>query len=89
MGHCYHHALSSVRKWGGTPENYLPLHQWFDEPSKLITADFRHRALRHHAAHAGGGKAIHARHLEQSAGFHLVIQDIQPPIFFGDAAQPA
>jgi hypothetical protein len=48
MGHCYHHALSSVKKWGGTAENYLPLHQWFDE-SKAITADFRHRALRHHA----------------------------------------
>ena len=30
------------------PLNYLPLHQWFDE-SKEITADFRHRALRHHA----------------------------------------
>ena len=48
MGHCYHHALSSARKWGGTAEDYLPLHQWFDE-SKEITADFRHRALRHHA----------------------------------------
>jgi len=48
MGHCYHHALSSVIKWGGTAEDYLPLHQWFDE-SKAITADFRHRALRHHA----------------------------------------
>ncbi len=49
MGHCYHHALSSVKKWGGTPEDYLGLHQWFDEPSKLVIADFRHRALRHHA----------------------------------------
>ncbi|MBQ8106243.1 MAG: hypothetical protein IJ127_25640 [Afipia sp.] len=48
MGHPYHHALSSVRKWGGTADDYLPLHQWFDE-SKAITADFRHRALRHHA----------------------------------------
>jgi len=48
MGHCYHHALSSVRKWGGEPEDYLPLHQWFDE-SKMLIADFRHRALRHHA----------------------------------------
>ena len=48
MGHCYHHALSSVRKWGGTADDYLALHQWFDE-SKAITADFRHRALRHHA----------------------------------------
>ena len=49
MGHCYHHALSSARKWGGEAEEYLPLHQWFDEPYKLITADFRHRAHRHHA----------------------------------------
>ena len=48
MGHCYHHALSSARKWGGTAEDYLALHQWFDE-SKAITADYRHRALRHHA----------------------------------------
>jgi hypothetical protein len=48
MGNCYHHALSSVKKWGGVAEDYLPLHQWFDE-SKAITADFRHRALRHHA----------------------------------------
>ena len=49
MAHPYHHALSSARKWGGTADDYLPLHAWFDEPSKLIIADFRHRALRHHA----------------------------------------
>ena len=49
MAHPYHHALSSAQKWGGTADDYLPLHAWFDEPSKLIVADFRHRALRHHA----------------------------------------
>lgn len=48
MAHSYHHALSSVRQWGGTAEDFLPLHTFFDE-SKLISADFRHRALRHHA----------------------------------------
>ena len=48
MGHCYHHALSSARKWGGAADDYIALHSWFDE-SKSITADFRHRALRHHA----------------------------------------
>lgn len=31
MAHCYYHALSSVRKWGGTVDDYLPLHQWFDQ----------------------------------------------------------
>lgn len=48
MAHPYHHALSSVKKWGGTVEDYLPIHSWFDA-SKEILADFRHRALRHHA----------------------------------------
>src|SRR4051812_40901280 len=48
MAHPYHHALSSARRFGGTAEDYLPVHSWFDE-SKLIIADYRHRALRHHA----------------------------------------
>lgn len=48
MAHCYHHAVSSARQWGGDPEEYQPLHDWFDE-SKMIIADYRHRALRHHA----------------------------------------
>ena len=48
MAHCHYHSLSSQKKWGGTPEDYQPLHDWFDQ-SKELTADFRHRALRHHA----------------------------------------
>jgi hypothetical protein len=48
MAHPYHHALSSVKKFGGSPQDYIRVHDWFDE-SKMITADFRHRALRHHA----------------------------------------
>lgn len=48
MAHPYHHALSSVKKWGGEVDDYLPIHNWFDE-SKAHMADFRHRALRHHA----------------------------------------
>ena len=48
MGHPYHHALSSARRFGGVAEDYIALDAWFDE-SKSQTADFRHRALRHHA----------------------------------------
>jgi hypothetical protein len=48
MADSYHHAVSSARKWGGTAEDYLAIHQWFDG-SKAISCDFRHRALRHHA----------------------------------------
>jgi hypothetical protein len=48
MSHPYHHALSSAKKWGGKPEDYQKIHDWFDA-SKAFYADWRHRALRHHA----------------------------------------
>ena len=48
MAHPLKHAESSARKFGGRAEDYLPIHNWFDE-SKAFLADFRHRALRHHA----------------------------------------
>ena len=48
MAHPLNHAESSASKFGGRAEDYLPIHNWFDE-SKAFLADFRHRALRHHA----------------------------------------
>jgi hypothetical protein len=48
MAHPYHHSVSSVKLWGGSVEDYQRIHDWFDESKKII-ADFRHRALRHHA----------------------------------------
>lgn len=48
MAHPLVHAESSAKKFGGTPEDYLAIHRWFDE-SKAFFPDFRHRVLRHHA----------------------------------------
>ena len=48
MAHPVKHAESSARRFGGRAEDYLAIHSWFDE-SKAFLADFRHRALRHHA----------------------------------------
>lgn len=45
----YNHAISSAKKFGGKPEDYIAIHDWFDE-TKQYTGDFTHRALRHHAA---------------------------------------
>lgn len=47
MAHPYHHALSSVKKFGGQVSDYEPIHNWFDA-TKSFVGDFRHRALRHH-----------------------------------------
>ena len=38
MAHPYHHAESSARKYGGSPGEYLDLHEWFDA-SKQYMAD--------------------------------------------------
>jgi len=48
MAHPWKHAESSAKKFGGNLEDYLPIHNWFDE-SKAFLPDFRHRALRDHA----------------------------------------
>lgn len=48
MSHPLHHAISSQKKWGGIVDDYLPLHNWFDE-TKAHYPDMRHRALRHHS----------------------------------------
>ena len=48
MAHPLFHANSSARKYGGKPDDYLAIHNWFDE-SKSYMGDVRHRALRHHA----------------------------------------
>lgn len=42
------HALSSQRRWGGEPEDYLEIHNLMDK-SKGTIADSRHRALTHNA----------------------------------------
>lgn len=43
------HAESSAAKWGGPPDAYIAIHDWFDE-TKAFTGDWTHRALRHHSA---------------------------------------
>lgn len=48
MTHPIYHAATSVKKWGGRVEDYVPLHDWMDA-TKETFADFRHRALRHHS----------------------------------------
>ena len=67
MAHPYHHSLSSAKKWGGREEDFLPIHSWFDESKKII-ADFRHRALRHHAEGIFMAETIFGHTLQLSTG---------------------
>jgi hypothetical protein len=42
------HAKNSANKFGGKPEDYQAIHDWFDE-TKAWLPDMRHRAMRHHS----------------------------------------
>ena len=48
MAHPYDHARSSAKKWGGHPEEYMFIHQWFDE-TKAWVGHSDHRMFRHHS----------------------------------------
>lgn len=42
------HAKISARRFGGEPQDYMQIHEWFDH-TKSVMADVRHRALLHNA----------------------------------------
>jgi hypothetical protein len=67
MAHPFHHALSSVKRWGGQVADYLAVHEWFDE-SKAHLADVRHRALRHHSEGIALCERVFGKTLTNSAG---------------------
>jgi hypothetical protein len=48
MAHPIEHAKSSVKKWGGCIEDYINIHNWFDE-TKAWIAHSKHRLFRHHS----------------------------------------
>ena len=73
MAHSYHHAVSSARKFGGIPADYQAVHDWIDG-SKQIIADFRHRALRHHADGCFAAEALFGTTLTNSAGREIPVR---------------
>jgi hypothetical protein len=92
----WHHALSSAKKFGGKPQDYMQIHEWFDS-TKQYTGDWTHRAMRHHAAgiqwciDTFGDtfviegkhvpvKLIAEQHVEEDCGFIPTIQDWLAPL---------
>lgn len=47
MAQSYVHAETSARHFGGTPEDYIKIHEWIDQ-YKSTFGDVRHRAMLHH-----------------------------------------
>lgn len=67
MAHPLHHAISSARRFGGVPDDYQAIHDWFDS-SKEHMAFFTHRALRHHSQGIFEAERLFGHALTNSAG---------------------
>ena len=67
MAHPLHHAESSARKFGGVPNDYQHVHDWFDS-SKEHLGLFVHRAHRHHTLGIFEAERLFGRSLTNSAG---------------------
>jgi hypothetical protein len=73
MTHPIYHAATSVKLWGGAPEDYLPLHDWMDA-TKETFADFRHRALRHHSQGIFEAERVFGHSITNSAGREVPVR---------------
>ncbi len=85
MAHSYHHAVSSARRFGGLPADYQAVHDWLDG-SKEIIADFRHRALKHHAKGCFAAEALFGTTICNSAGRTVPVRLIAEQHILEDSA---
>jgi hypothetical protein len=70
-----YHARSASRKWGGAPEEYLAIHEWFDESAAHVN-DLRHRVIRHHSLGVAEAIQRFGRMLTLSNGKSVPVKQI-------------
>lgn len=71
----YEHARSSVKRWGGKPEDYLAIHDFFDS-TKAHFPDMRHRAMLHNSWGIFIIEKLFGTCLKNSDGHTVQVRDI-------------
>lgn len=69
------HARSSAAKYGGKPEDYLAIHDFFDS-TKACMADVRHRAVLHSAFGIFVVEKVFGTFITNSDGRQVSVRDI-------------
>jgi len=69
------HAKVSVKKYGGRVEDYIPLHDFFDQ-TKSCLPDIRHRALLHNSWGIYLLEQVFGTYITNSAGKDISVRDI-------------
>lgn len=71
----FQHAKNSARKYGGRPEDYQALHDFFDS-SKAALPDMRHRAVLHSSFGIFVLERVFGTTIVNSDGRHVCVRDI-------------
>lgn len=71
----YLHGLISVKKFGGKPEDYQKIHDWFDQ-GKAHVADMRHRAILHNSLGIYICEQVFGTNITNSDGKLVSVRDI-------------
>lgn len=69
------HAQIDAEKFGGKMEDYLAIHEWFDDTKSAI-ADNRHRCLKHHSLGIFWAAQIFGDYITNSDGKQVSVRDI-------------
>lgn len=69
------HAQTTVRLFGGSPEDYVAIHEWLDGTKELY-GDFRHRAMRHHTHGVAEAERIFGHSVKNSEGEEIPVRYI-------------
>ncbi len=69
------HAQSSARIFGGTEENYIEVHRWFDD-TKGHFPDNRHRSIKHHSQGIFECERVFGQTIINSDGKQVSVRDI-------------
>ena len=71
----YLHAKNSVKKFGGQINNYLEIHNWFDQ-TKAHVADMRHRLFLHNSFGCFLAEQVFGTYIINSEGGKVQVRDI-------------
>jgi hypothetical protein len=75
MSHPYHHAQSTAKRWKGQPEDYLKVHDFFDQ-TKSGYAYFTHRAVLHNSFGIFLAEQLFGSTIVNSEGKHVPVRVI-------------
>lgn len=69
------HSKTSARKYGGKPEDYLPIHDFLDS-SKAAMPDMRHRAILHNSFGIFLAEKVFGTYIVNSDGKEVNVRDV-------------